>query len=278
MADSNPTHTASGLHDVIVTLPRPAIIALAVVLVAAALVSAWMAARATEQGVQEVAKSVLLILLPMLVVVAAAIGIRRTSTAQVDQLVTAFLEETVLERFALACRYHEEHPYPFSEVELARETFGRSYVEFRLSANCRRCQQHPQRRLPPPTTVWVKMNVINFEVGSSVRLLWPGPLPADALFDRENLTKVFKHPMLHSIAMTIQGSVEEDYKVRAIFESDGDGHVLAHLSFRQKLRDHFLASPFLKRYYAEDATILVGVLFNELAKATLLPLPRAAED
>jgi len=278
MADNTPTSTASGLHEVIVTLPRPAIIALAVLLLAGALLSAWFAALSPQQSVQEVAKSVLLILLPMLVVIAAAIGIRRTSTTQVDQLVTAFLEETVLERFALACRHHEEHPYPFSEVALARGTCGRSYVEFRLTSDCRRCQQHPQRPLAPPATVWVKMNVINFEVGSSVRLVWRKPQPQDKLFDRANLAEVFGHPLLSALKMTIQGSVEEDYKVRAVFEPTADGHLLAHLSFRQKLRDHFLASPFLKRYYAEDATILVGVLFSELSKAALLPPPNPPDD
>lgn len=278
MSDSPASSSTSGLHEVILTLPRPAVAGLAVLLLTGAIAAAWMATTSTTQSLQEVAKSVLLVLLPMLVIVAAAIGIRRTSTHQVDQLVTAFLERTVLQRFELACTHHEAHPYPFSEVALARRTFGRSYADFRLSANCPRCQQRPELPLPPPATVWVKMNVINFEVGTTLRLAWRGALPPNALFDRQTITPVFEHPLLRALSMTIQGSVEEDYKVRVLFEPDGDSHVQAHLSFRQKLRDHFLGSPFLKRYYAEDAVILVGVLFRELLKAGLLPPARAADD
>ena len=35
------------------------------------------------------------------------------------------------------------------------------------------------------------------------------------------------------------------------------------ISFRQKLRENFLSSPFLKRYFTEDAAIAVGVLYKE---------------
>ncbi len=278
MSDSAASSSTAGLHEVILTLPRPIVAGLAVLMVAGAIAAAWMATTSTTPSLQEVAKSVLLVLLPLLVIVIAAIGIRRTSTHQVDQLVTAFLEQTVLQRFQLACTHHEAHPYPFSEVALARRTFGRSYADFRLTADCPRCQQRPELPRPPPSTVWVKMNVINVEVGTTLRLAWPGALPPNALYDRQTIAPVFEHPLLRRLSMTIQGSVEEDYKVRVLFEPGGDGHVQAHLSFRQKLRDHFLGSPFLKRYYAEDAVILVGVLFHELLKAGLLPPARAADD
>lgn len=278
MADTPASNATSGLHEVILTLPRSAIAGLAVLLIGGSIAGAWMAATAASEGVREVAKSVLLVLLPMVALIAAAIGIRRTSTHQVDLLVTAFLERTLHERFALACRHHEEHPYPFSEVMLARRACGRSYVDFRLSANCRRCQQRPERPLPPTATVWVKMNVVNFEVGTTLRLAWSGDPPPAALLARDNLREVFDHPLLRQLSATVQGSVEEDYKVRALFEPDGIGFVRARLSFRQKLREHFLGSPFLKRYYAEDAVILVGVLFNELLEARLLQPSAAPAD
>jgi len=127
------------------------------------------------------------------------------------------------------------------------------------------------------------MNVINFEVVIEQRLRWPVPLAADGampnvLFDRDSLDAVFAHPVMRHLAMTVQGSVEEGYKVRALFTPQADGTVLARLSFRQKLREHFLASPFLKRYYAEDAAILVGVLFREMAENQLLPMAHLNEE
>lgn len=274
MDDASATSTGSNLHEIIVTLPRPAVIALAALLLVALGAGGWLALTSQVDNVRDVAKSVLLVVLPMTVVVAAAIGIRRTSTTQVDQLVTAFLEETVASRLALACQHRRAHPFPFSRCDMVTGTHGRSYVEFRLTWD---------DRADEPARVWVKMNVINFEVVVEQRLRWPVPLAADGampnvLFDRDSLDAVFAHSVMRHLAMTVQGSVEEGYKVRALFTPQADGTVLARLSFRQKLREHFLASPFLKRYYAEDAAILVGVLFREMAENQLLPMAHLNEE
>jgi hypothetical protein len=274
MADSSTNSPSSPLQEIIVTLPRPLVVALAMLLVLTLGGAGWVAATAAAESLRDLAKSVLLVVLPMSVVVAAAIGVRRTSTTQVDQLVTAFLEQTVAARFALACEQRGSHPFPFSRADLVTGTLGRSYVEFKLTWD---------KRAEAPARVWVKMNVVNFEVAVEQRLRWPVPLADDAtlphgLFDAKSLDDVFAHPLMRHLAMTVQGSVEEGYKVRALFRREAGGTVLARLSFRQKLREHFLASPFLKRYYAEDAVILVGVLFGEMADNQLLPLSHLGEE
>lgn len=266
---SSPSGSSGGLQEVIITLPRPLVATLALLLVAGAVASAWLAVRAETESLRDVAKSVLLVLLPMMVVVAAAIGIRRTSTTQVDELVTAFIEKTVLARFQLACTQHTFHEFPFTAVRLTQPTGGHSYAGFDFD------WADPARRSGEPARVWVKMNVLNFEVIVDQALRWPTPVDAQtdlpsAFFDGDNLETVLKHPVARHLAMTVQGSIEEDYKIRLLLEPVGDGTVLMHLSFRQKLRTHFLASPFLKRYYAEDAAILVGILFRELDKSPFL--------
>lgn len=266
---SSPSSSGSGgLQEVIITLPRPLVATLALLLLAGAVASAWLAVQAETESLRDVAKSVLLVLLPMMVVVAAAIGIRRTSTTQVDELVTAFIEKTVLARFQLACTQRTFHEFPFTAVRLAQPTGGRSYAgfDFDWADTARRGE---------PARVWVKMNVLNFEVIVDQALHWPTRVDAgtelpSAFFDGDNLETVLKHPVARHLAMTVQGSIEEDYKIRLLLEPADDGTVLMHLSFRQKLRTHFLASPFLKRYYAEDAAILVGILFRELHKSPFL--------
>jgi len=146
MDDASATSTGSNLHEIIVTLPRPAVIALAALLLVALGAGGWLALTSQVDNVRDVAKSVLLVVLPMTVVVAAAIGIRRTSTTQVDQLVTAFLEETVASRLALACQHRRAHPFPFSRCDMVTGTHGRSYVEFRLTWD---------DRADEPARVWV---------------------------------------------------------------------------------------------------------------------------
>lgn len=265
---SSPSSGTGGLQEVIITLPRPLVATLALLLLAGAVASGWLAVQAEAESLRDVAKSVLLVLLPMMVVVAAAIGIRRTSTTQVDELVTAFIEKTVLSRFQLACTQRTFHEFPFTAVRLAQPTGGRSYAGFDFD-------WADEARRSEPARVWVKMNVLNFEVIVDQALRWPTPVDAQtdlpsAFFDGDNLETVLKHPVARHLAMTVQGSIEEDYKIRLLLEPGGDGTVLMHLSFRQKLRTHFLASPFLKRYYAEDAAILVGILFRELDKSPFL--------
>lgn len=269
MADQPSSSAAAGLHEIVVTLPRTAIAALGLLLAASMAASLWLALHAGSDGVRDLAKSVLLVLLPIGVVLAAAIGIRRTSTTQVDELVTAFLDRTVASRLQLACAHRGTHSFPFTGATLTKPARGRSVAEYRLD-----WAGHAHA----PADVWVKMNVVNFEIGTALSLRWQGGLPPSGFVGPANLGEVLDHPVLRHVASTVQGSVEEGYKVRALFQPQGPGRIGLRISFRQKLGEHFLASPFLKRYYAEDMAILVDVLFRELDEAGLLPPPADGEE
>ncbi len=270
MADKPSSSSATaGLHEIVVTLPRAAIVALGLLLTASIAASLWLALHAGSDGLRDLAKSVLLVLLPISVVLAAAIGIRRTSTTQVDELVTAFLDRTVATRLQLACAHRGTHRFPFDTATLTKPALGRSVAQYRLDWSEKR---------HAPADVWVKMNVINFEIGTELELVWSQGLPQSDFFGPANLDEVLDHPVLRSVASSVQGAIEEGYKVRALFAPRGAGRVGLEISFRQKLGEHFLASPFLKRYYAEDMVILVGVLFRELDEAGLLPPPGEGEE
>lgn len=212
------------------------------------------------KDLRETAGHLLVVLSPLLLAVIAAIGVRRTSTKQIDRLVATFLDVSVKQRLEMACGAHadDDFPFPFSRVELSRPSAGRSYAQFRL---------HWAQGQRPPTLVWVKMNVINIEVVARLPVRCPDAAPGPVLethfIDDHNLELLTRHPVLRHFHGTIQGAVAEGYQIRAHLEGRDPGHAELQLSLRQKLREHFLSSPYLKRYFAEDVTIAIGVIFSE---------------
>lgn len=260
MTSDAPSSTHPGLRDTIVTLPVAAVVALLVLVLAGMGFAAWMAARGPEP-MREAAGQMLVVLVPLLFVLIAAIGVRRSSVHQIDQLVSNFLDVTVRERFERACLNHEATDYPFSRVVQEQKSMGQSFVRFAL---------HWAKGQHAPVHVSVKMNVFNIEIISRFPLLLsdvadPGVVPIDAHFiDRAHLGEVARDPVLRHFQSTIQGSVEEGYAVKTVLRrSAGAREATLDLSIRQKLHDHFLASPYLKRYFVEDIVIVVGVMFSE---------------
>lgn len=264
---SSPSSASSqhSLQEIIVTLPRWAVGGLLTFLAAAVGVAIWVALNGTSDKQRELATSLLLVLVPTAVAVAAAVGVRRSSTDQVDELVTHFLEHTVLSRLNLACEHHNRHPFPFKSARLEVPTLKRSFAEFKLA-----WATHPL----PDVQVQVKMNVVNLEIMTGLVLQLPAELrdtsPQDLLVDHAQVQRLLDHPIARHLAGALQGAIEEGYVVRLLFGPVRDGRVTLNVSVRQKLETHFLASPYLKRYFAEDATIFIGWLFTELAEHDLL--------
>lgn len=249
------------------TLPLAAIATLAVLLVAGLTASLWTALEGPKE-LRETAGHLLVVLSPLLLAVVAAIGVRRTSTKEIDRLVATFLDVSVKQRLEMACLSHADtdFPFPFSRVELARPSNGRSYAQFRL---------HWAQGQRPPAHVWVKMNVINIEVVARLPVRCPdaapGPVLETLFIGDHNLDVLTRHPVLRHFHGTIQGAVAEGYQIRAHLEGRDAGHAELQLSLRQKLREHFLSSPYLKRYFAEDVTIAIGVIFSEWRTSRLAP-------
>jgi hypothetical protein len=274
MSSDSSSKPGSGLHDTIITLPVAAIVALGLLAIGGLVFAGW-AALSPVQGLQEVAAPLIVVLAPLLFAVVAAVGVRRASVGQIDRLVASFLDVTVRQRLELACGDAKRQRYPFSRVSLVRASEGRSYVEFLL---------HWAHDTWAPVTVGVKMNVFNIEVFADLPLRWPAAQPEPTLethfIGPDSLDVVARHAVLQHFQGAIQGSVAEGYEVRATLKPLAGGAVKLHLSIRQKLREHFLASPYLKRYFAEDVAIVVGVIYNEWAEsgmALLSPRTGGAE-
>jgi hypothetical protein len=246
------------LQETVVTLPLWAIAALTVVVIAAMGVAIALLIRGPE-SMHAAAGQMLVVLLPMSFAVVAAIGVRRTSTTQIDELVARFLERTVKQRLDLACRDQASTGFPFKRADLVHRAAGRSYVRYRLD-----WADESQE----PAEINIKMNVYNIELVAQLRLdaraLKQPVEPGVEFIERRNLDTFKNHPVLKHFHGCLQGAIEEGYAIRVGLEVEGSDHLRMLISLRQKMQDHFLASPYLKRYFAEDLSIAAGVIFNEL--------------
>jgi hypothetical protein len=274
-----PPSGTGGIKDAIVTLPLWGISLLAALCVASLAFAAWLGLFADEADLKSDAVHLLLVIIPLSSAVIAAIAIRRTSTKQIDELVTAFLDHTLRQRFEAwtsrrATSGVTALEYPFSRVRLYEPSANRSYA-FYMFSDASRDQM----------LVGVKSNVFNFEVFTTLPLALPAGMAAPAeplIANAQTLEQMRMHPIVSKFMGIAQGSVSEGYEVKFAFSPAGHSssgpcnHGSAthdmHISLRQKVRENFLTSPFLKRYFAEDAAIAVRVLFLEWRNSGLAPV------
>ncbi len=252
----------NSLQDAIITLPLWAVVILALISGVSLVVSLLVAVISTNNEVKKTAIQLMLVLVPLSSAVIAAIAVRRTSTAQIDRLITSFLEKTILHRFEKWCKSSygvSTYSYPFSSVKLIEPTDGRSYAYFDLL----------WRELPNKMTrIGIKANVFNFEVFTTLELFTNLSCQSDVIVNKNNLDHILQDKVLKHFIGVIQGSIDEGYEIKVQYlepksSSEGNSILPVHFSFRQKVRENFLTSPFLKRYFAEDAVIIVSVLHNE---------------
>jgi hypothetical protein len=266
MSSDAPTNQ-QGFKDVIVTLPVWGISVIAGLCFCSLALAVGLVLLSDSDNVKGYAVQLLLVLVPLGSAVIAGIAIRRTSTRQIDRMVAGFLEKTLLERFQIHCNSSSDMglgTYPFHAVKLRQPCRGTSYAAYEL-------QWRPRgdRMSYPPARINVKCNVFNFELFSQL------PVQTDPSVDAANLPNVIvnagnvrelvSHPVLGHFMSVLQGSVNEGYEAHVSFEPQPERQRvwMMHFSLRQKLRENFLTSPFLKRYFAEDAAIATGVLCRE---------------
>lgn len=272
----------SSLRDAIITLPQRTFVGLGLATLCAIGGAMAVAALATDNGVRGPAASAVVVMLPVLIALIAAGGLRRTSTRQIDALVDGFLHETLLERFKLWCDTggSAQPPYVFSRVEKLTRAEGRSYAGFRFRW---RAASHP------PVEVVVKMNVFNIELLATLPMSAEGVSAGQferiiTVNDRAGLNALHDDKLLKHIFGTLQGSIEEGYAVRVWFspcEGDASSDTaprVMRVSLRQKLSASFLTSPFLKRYFAEDVAIATGCLYHEWLESPLAPRKTAKPE
>ena len=118
--------------------------------------------------------------------------------------------------------------------------------------------------------VLFKSNVFNIEIaftlhlatpplgleGSSYPLSFASDPPGDG-WDAAGkpLTALVRH--------TIYGSLAEGYRVWVQADTEDETGLRVTYTLRQKLRENFLTSPYLRRYFSEDAAIATYFFFSE---------------
>lgn len=252
-----------GFKDAIVTLPGWGIGLVCALVFGSLLLVAGLALSNAGAEIRGAALQLLVVLIPLTFAVIAAVALRFTGTRQIDWLVTRFLEKTLLERFTIwtstaAADLSGGDGYPFDHVSLLGKTHGRSYAFYEFTSGASRMK------------VGIKMNVFNFEVFSTLPVSLPAPEAArideSLIVTAHSLEALKGHPVLRHFMGLMQGSVSEGYEMKFSFSAapgQGPQRHDMHVSLRQKVRENFLASPFMKRYFAEDAAIAIGVLFRE---------------
>ena len=256
--------------DVIVTLPGWGVVLIAILCFCSLVLAVGLALLSSSDDIRGYAVQLLVVLVPLGSAVIAAIAIRRTSTQQIDDLVTGFLERTLLERLQIQCDHVAADGslrYPFRAVRLSRRCRRTSYVTYELQWAATAGQPPP-----PPVEVGFKCNVFNFELFTTLEVpaetegIDSGALRhANLILNSATLGQYLNHPVLRHFMGVLQGSANEGYEVHVGFRpaiGQSAGWTMS-LSLRQKLRENFLTSPFLKRYFAEDAAIAIGVLYSE---------------
>jgi hypothetical protein len=208
---------------------------------------------------------ILVIALPVLAVSIGLLGAAWARTQRIDAMVAHYLRTTVgdkLEAYLVGSSAEDGfNPYPPLFVRMDR------LYRSDISSFCFfRCLDADGRTFD----FLVKSNVFNIEIAIGLDLTAP-PAGFKAEFRErsydatclEDWPSVVANPLVELVAATIHGSLAEGYTV--FVEADdclGDGLRVTY-RLRQKLESNFLTSPYLRRYFSEDAAIASYYFFTE---------------
>jgi hypothetical protein len=211
---------------------------------------------------------ILLISLPALAIATVVLGASWARTERIDAMQKGFLRKTVgkkLEIYLVGSKSvkHEATPYPplFKRIEKFYSSSITSFCYFRLFDD-------KERRFD----ILVKSNVFNIEIAYYLHLATPPSGYTAAIneqsYDLGSLKEwsglTAANPLLALVAATIHGSIAEGYDVYVQAKPDHEGGgITATYRLRQKLQSNFLTSPYLRRYFSEDAAIASYYFFAE---------------
>lgn len=208
----------------------------------------------------------LVLSLPVLAVLAGLLGASWARTQRIDGMVASYLRGTVgtkLQTYLVAPKVRESRASPYPPLFVRMEKLFREDI---ASYCCFRLFDDRDRRFD----VVVKSNVFNFEINLRLQLAEPPPgfkpdMPEQS-YDRTSLedwAAVSVDPLIEVVSSTLHGSLAEGYTLYVRAELDGDGGLGVNYRLRQKLQTNFLTSPYLRRYFSEDAAIATYFFFAE---------------
>ncbi len=262
----------SPLRDTLLALPRwTAYTAIGLLACGVLTGIALLAAPGLEDALRGTGGQLLVVCLPVLSVAVGVLGASRTRTERIDALVADYLRQTLKEKLRIylvreAAASPRRAPFPplFERMEQHCREELTSFCAYRFfDANGRRFD------------LLVKSNVYNFELSMRLHLrrLPTGVTAAhlgspDNYQDLEEWPRAQGNPLVNLVPSVVHGSLAEGYTIYVDADPAGEGMVL-RLKLRQKLRENFLTSPYLRRYFAEDAAIAAHVFYSEAFAADL---------
>lgn len=215
---------------------------------------------------------VLLISLPALAIATVILGTSWARTQRIDSMQAAFLRHTVyrkLKTYLVARKSHNDGPTPYPPLFKRIERFSRSAISSF-------CYFHLFDDQDRRFDVLVKSNVYNIEIVYYLHLATPPAGYAAEMneqsYDRDChkdwSAKTTTNPLLALAAATLHGSIAEGYTIYIQAKPDERTGIRVTYRLRQKLQSNFLTSPYLRRYFSEDAAIASYYFFAEAFATT----------
>jgi hypothetical protein len=267
----NRSDSQSPLSDNLLALPRWAtVFAVGLLSVAVTLGFLLLLIPGLDNSLRGDGAQLLVVSLPALALTIGFLGATWASTARIDNMVAWYLRHTIgdkLEAYLVGSKDLEVGPslYPplFKRMERQFRKGMNSYCIFQLF------DDHDRR-----FDLLVKSNVFNFEIcfWLHVKALPGAAAPiltkeSHVILSLDEWTTFSSEPIIDFVGDTLYGSVSEGYSVFAEANPESDGLCMTYI-LRQKIESNFLVSPYLRRYFAEDAAIASYFLYAEaFAKA-----------
>ena len=208
----------------------------------------------------------LLITLPVLAISVVVVAASRASTKRIDSMVATYVRETIGDKLEayLVPRKHESEisrrlPPLFDSIERHFAKEITSFCEYWLF------DKHGRR-----FDILVKSNVFNIEICLVLDLKSAPPAAGDtaphmsySIDSLDEWSSARANPFLGLVSETVHGSLSEGYTVYIEAIDMPDGGISVTYRFRQKLNENFLTSPYLRRYFSEDAAIATYFFFAQ---------------
>lgn len=264
--------TNSPLRDALLALPPWAAYGAIGLLACGVLTGiALLSTPGLDDALHSTGGQLLVVCLPILSVAIGVLGASGSSTKRIDALVAEYLRNTLQDKLRTYLVHDQSDSPRLSPFPPLFERMAPHYRNELTSYCFYRFFDAQERRFD----VLVKSNVFNFEVSMRLQLrCLPAGVTAEHLSHPYNFNSLEDwpaargNPLVNLVAGCVHGSLAEGYAVYLDANPDGDGMTL-NMQLRQKLRENFLTSPYLRRYFAEDAAIGAYVFFSDAFAANL---------
>jgi hypothetical protein len=257
----------STLRDNLVALPVwVSLTALGLLAVGVAVGFTLLLAPNLSDALRSAGGQLLVVSLPVLALVIGVFGASRARPERIDAMVATYLRQTVgdkLEAYLVKPKLEDDRPYPYPPLFARMERHFRSEI----TSYCHYHLFDDQNRR---FDIMVKSNVFNIEISVTLHLATPPQGYTIALSEHsydfnslEDWSGMSASPLVALVPVTIHGSLAEGYTVYVRSHAEEGGGLCLNYRLRQKLQGNFLTSPYLRRYFSEDAAIATYFLYSE---------------